>query len=173
MRSELARLCRPLHLHRPADWRPPSALRWIIALAMMSLLCGCGGAPAPDLGVRNGHLLECPESPNCVSSETSDATHRVEPFKLAAAGSGNWEAVQAALAGMPRAKITRASPGYLRVEFTSAVLGFVDDLELQRQPAEGRIAVRSASRVGYSDLGVNRRRVENIRELLKQRGAVQ
>jgi uncharacterized protein (DUF1499 family) len=139
----------------------------------MSLLCGCGGAPAPELGVRNGHLLECPQSPNCVSSESSDATHRVEPFKLAAAAPGNWEAVQAAIAGMPHAKITRASADYLRVEFTSAVLGFVDDLELQRQAAAGRIAVRSASRVGYSDLGVNRRRVEHIRQLLQQRGAVQ
>ena len=65
-----------------------------------------------------------------------------------------------------------ATDSYLRAEFKSRVFGFVDDVELQLRAAEEAIAVRSASRVGYSDLGVNRRRVESLRKILRTRGAV-
>jgi uncharacterized protein (DUF1499 family) len=144
----------------------------LIAIGLGALPGGCGGAPAPSLGVQNGRLTECPDSPNCVSSDSADGDHRVDAFKLAATGAADWRAVQVVVAGMPRAKITLANADYLRAEFSSAVLGFVDDLELQWRPASATLAVRSASRVGYSDLGVNRRRVAQLGELLRQHGIV-
>lgn len=143
-----------------------------VVLCTLLLLGGCGGAPAPQLGLNDGHLLECPQSPNCVSSDSLDPDHRIEAFSLAAGAPSQWQAVQAAVSAMPRARITDAHADYIRLEFTSAILGFVDDVELHWRPAQGKMAVRSASRVGYSDLGVNRRRVEQMRALLKQRGLV-
>jgi uncharacterized protein (DUF1499 family) len=78
-----------------------------------------------------------------------------------------------AVSDLPRTRIVTDQAGYLHVECRSAVFGFVDDLELHLRGEEGIIAVRSASRVGYSDLGVNRRRVEKIRSSLVGKGALQ
>ncbi len=81
-------------------------------------------------------------------------------------------AVQAAVAGLPRTKIITQTDDYLHAECSSAVFGFVDDLELHLRPEQNLIAVRSAARLGRSDLGVNRRRVENLRSLLRRQAVV-
>ncbi len=73
---------------------------------------------------------------------------------------------------LPRARIVEETEDYLHAECRSALFGFVDDLELQLRPSESIIAVRSASRLGYSDFGVNRRRVEALRESLAGRGVL-
>jgi len=73
---------------------------------------------------------------------------------------------------MPRTKIIRFTDDYIHAECTSAVFGFVDDLELHLKPAEKIIAVRSASRLGHSDLGVNRKRVEGLRAVLSRQGII-
>jgi uncharacterized protein (DUF1499 family) len=83
-----------------------------------------------------------------------------------------WLAVRGSVEGLPLTKIIDETSDYLHAECTSAVFGFVDDLELHLRPAEELIAVRSASRLGYSDLGVNRRRIEDLRALLAKQGIV-
>ena len=78
----------------------------------------------------------------------------------------------ATVASLPRTKIITQSDNYLHAECSSAVFGFVDDLELHLRPAQNLVAVRSAARLGRSDLGVNRRRVESVRSLLRQQGVL-
>ena len=127
----------------------------------------------PDgLGVKNGRLADCPSSPNCVASDARDEGHRVEPFRIAAPAARTWEAIREAVAALPRTRIVADTGEYLHAECASALLGFVDDLELHLRTVEGIVAVRSASRVGYSDLGVNANRIETLRQRLRRAGVI-
>ena len=117
-------------------------------------------------------LSHCPSSPNCVSSDATDSRHRIPALQLAVAPAEAWRSVREVVMKLPRTRIVDETEDYLHAEYRSAVFGFVDDLELQLRPSERIIAVRSASRLGYSDLGVNRRRVEALRENLA-RGRVE
>jgi uncharacterized protein (DUF1499 family) len=128
---------------------------------------GCAEAAGPWTP-----MAPCPDSPNCVSSEATDADHAVPPFELAVAPELAWSAAREAVAALPRTRIVEERAGYLRAVCRSRLLRFADDLELELRADPGRIAVRSASRVGYSDLGVNRRRVESLRASLRERGAL-
>lgn len=83
-----------------------------------------------------------------------------------------WQALLEVVATLPRTTVVTKTDAYLHAESRSALFGFVDDVEFQLRPADKTIAVRSASRLGYWDLGVNRRRVEQIREVLRARGVV-
>ena len=125
-----------------------------------------------NLGVSEGRLAACPSSPNCVSSDSADDEHRVEPFEFARDASEAWQATRDAVSALPRTRIVTESADYLHAECRSALLGFVDDLELHLRAEQGRIAVRSASRLGYSDLGVNRERVKRLRAALSRAGAI-
>ena len=125
-----------------------------------------------NLGPNNGRLAACPSSPNCVSSDADDEAHRVPAFQVAAPAARTWEAVREAVAALPRTRIVTDTGEYLHAECSSALLGFVDDLELHLRPLEGIVAVRSASRVGYSDLGVNASRVEALRMHLQRAGVI-
>ncbi|MCJ2164865.1 MULTISPECIES: DUF1499 domain-containing protein [unclassified Pseudodesulfovibrio] len=115
------------------------------------------------LGVSSGQLAQCPSSKNCVSSQSSDREKRVAPIKA----SGPSDIVMAdlihAIESMKGGRITALDGRYLRAEFTSRVWRFVDDLECYHDVEHGIIHVRSASRVGYSDFGTNRKRVEELR----------
>jgi uncharacterized protein (DUF1499 family) len=124
------------------------------------------------IGLVGNRLRDCPYSPNCVCSDAVEESHRVAPFTLAAPPNDAWRAVRAAVSALPRTRIVKLVPDYLHAECRSAILGFVDDLELHLRPDAGIVAVRSASRIGYSDLGVNRSRVERLRADLVQRGAI-
>lgn len=137
-------------------------------------LFSCAGTRPTDIGVIDGHLAACPSSPNCVSSDAdpSDSTHYIAPFVLAVAPDVAWKAANGAVASLPRTEIITDDPSYLYAECTSRLMGYVDDLELQLRADDGIIAVRSASRVGYGDMGVNRARVEEIRGKLVAEGAV-
>jgi uncharacterized protein (DUF1499 family) len=135
-------------------------------------LFSCAGTRPKDLGLHGSVLRPCPSSPNCVSSDAGDASHRVEAFALAVPAPDAWRASRAAVAALPRTLIVSETADYLHAECASALFGFVDDLELHLRASEGRIAVRSASRLGHSDMGVNRRRVEGLRAALAQQGAV-
>lgn len=113
-----------------------------------------GSAP----GLVNGRLAPCPDSPNCVSSEPDTPNgKRVAPLPLE-----SWERIDARIIDMG-GEITQRSPDYIAAEFTSQTFGFVDDLELRK--AQDAVHVRSASRVGYSDAGVNAKRVMRLREM--------
>ncbi len=132
----------------------------------------CAGSRPPNLGVHDSRLAPCPSSPNCVSSDVADSAHRIAAFEVAVPAAQAWQAARSAVVALPRTKIVSESDGYLHAECASALFGFIDDLELHLRPAQNLIAVRSASRLGYSDLGVNRRRVEKLRASLINQGIV-
>jgi uncharacterized protein (DUF1499 family) len=140
----------------------------LIAMALLS----CAGTRPAHLGLNDGRLAPCPSSPNCVCSDGPAGEHFVEPLFLRGDAEAAWQAAKQAVAAMPRTEVVESEPGYLHAECRSALLGFVDDLELRLHAAEGTIAIRSASRLGWSDMGVNRRRVEALREELAARGVL-
>lgn len=133
--------------------------RGLMIVGLLTLISCAGERPA-TLGVQNNQLATCPDSPNCVSSFEQRDSHSIAPL------SGNMAGVRAALEQMPQAVIVTDDGNYIHAEFTSRLMGFVDDVEFLADPASGQVHVRSASRLGHSDLGVNRERVEAIRELL-------
>lgn len=124
------------------------------------------GRPLHVPGVNDGLLAPCPAQPNCVCNDASDPLHRISPLMLDAPPEQAWPAARAAVLSLPRTQIVAESDEYLHAECSSAVFGFVDDLELHLRPQSGLIAVRSASRLGYRDFGVNRKRVEKLRAVL-------
>ncbi len=144
--------------------RPP----FVLVLCRMPLF-SCAGRRPSTLGVTASGLAPCPSSPNCVSSDAADAAHQIPPLAFTVSAPDAWQSARAAVAALPRTEIVTATSDYLHAECRSALFGFVDDLELQLRPGQAIIAVRSASRLGYSDLGVNRRRVERIRAALAPR----
>jgi len=126
----------------------------------------------PDtLGVRDGRLAPPKRTPNNVNSQidrNADAQHYVEPLRYSGDSGKAWAALRRVVDGMPRVKIIRAEPNYLYAEFTSKLMGFVDDTEFYLDEKAGVIQVRSASRLGRGDYGVNRERIETIRAQLAQ-----
>jgi uncharacterized protein (DUF1499 family) len=125
-------------------------------------------------GTVAGTLAPCPSSPNCVSSEADPGdSHHVAPFELALPAADAWRLVRQVIEEQPRTRIVAYTERSLRAEFRSRIFRFVDDLELQLRVDEGIIAVRSASRIGYSDLGVNRKRIEALRAKLKDRAVIE
>jgi uncharacterized protein (DUF1499 family) len=119
-------------------------------------------------GVTPRTLAPCPETPNCVSSQSGDRTHFVEPLRYSGTAAHAWQRLKTALGTEPRITIIEDSGKYLHAEARSLVFRFVDDVEFLAAPEQGVIQLRSASRVGYSDFGVNRRRVERIRKAFEQ-----
>jgi uncharacterized protein (DUF1499 family) len=107
-----------------------------------------------------------------VSSDATDDTHRVAPLSLSVAPEMAWPTVRRAVSELPRTTIVADTATYLHAECRSAFFGFVDDLELQLRPDAGQVALRSAARLGYSDFGVNRGRVETLRRTLVSAGVV-
>jgi len=145
------------------------------ALAVAMLVAACAGSPRGEPGVRAGGLAPCPASPNCVSSQARDASHRVASIRLrgtagtAADFDAAWHGVVRSLRALPRSRVVAERDDYLHVEVTSALMRYVDDLEVWRR-SPGIVEVRSASRIGYSDMGVNRGRVEALRAALVGQG---
>ena len=116
-----------------------------------------------NLGVRNGKLADAPASPNCVSTQATDAEHAIAPLVYQGDGSGVMKQLESIVKEMPGSTIIDLRDDYLYAEFRSAIFRFVDDVELFHDPKSQCIHFRSASRTGYSDLGVNRKRMESIR----------
>jgi uncharacterized protein (DUF1499 family) len=134
-----------------------------VALLAAGRLGWLAGERPADLGVREGRLAPVPQTPNAVSSQTDSEAHRVEPLRYTGDAASAFSRLRALVAGWPGAAVVADAPGYLHAEVATPWLRFVDDLELLLDPAAGVVHVRSASRLGYSDLGTNRRRVEAIR----------
>jgi uncharacterized protein (DUF1499 family) len=143
-----------------------------LALSLILLLLSCAGTPPSDLGVGESGLRLCPESPNCVSSRDTDEVHGIAALKIAGDSGAAWTAAREIVSATSRTRIVTEDAGYLHAESTSALMRYVDDLELQLLVEDGVIAVRSASRVGYGDMGVNRERVEALRAELVAAGVV-
>ncbi len=128
------------------------------------------GTKPDNLGVNNGKLVDCPNSPNCVSSQspTSDETHFIQPLKYTSTTEKALADLKKVIESEDRTKIISESSDYLYAEFKSALMGFVDDVEFYLDSSTNTIHVRSASRLGQSDLGVNRKRIETIRTKFNQ-----
>ncbi|MEH2324864.1 MAG: DUF1499 domain-containing protein [Nostoc sp.] len=120
-----------------------------------------------NLGISNGKLAPCPNSPNCVSSQSADASHKIAPLIFTSTTEEAISNLKQIIESLPRTKIITESQDYLYAEFKSALLGFVDDVEFYLDRNANVIQVRSASRLGQSDLGVNGQRIETIRAKLK------
>lgn len=150
-------------------------LRNLCCALAVSVVAMEGGSAVAEtgVGVVNGKLSACPASPNCVSSDATDDGHWVAPLQLRVDAATGWQKLETALMELPRITLVTRTDGYLHAEARSLIFRFVDDVEFHLRPEAGEIAVRSASRVGYSDLGVNRRRVENLREALRRAGVIE
>ena len=136
----------------------------LLILAFLTLSLRLGVSYGADLMQEKSSMLPaCPDRPNCVSSLADQASRRVEPFPLKGAVSESLERLAEIIRSMPRTEIISTTGTMLKAEFRTR-LGFVDDVLFMADEDGGVIHVRSASRVGSWDLGVNRRRVERIRQ---------
>lgn len=131
-----------------------------------ALISACSGTPPKNLGLHDNQFSPCPSSPNCVSSFASEDPHQIEAIALTSKPDKAFHALHSQLLNAKRVNVKEANYPYLYAEFTSSIMGFVDDVEFYFK--ENRIEVRSASRIGYSDLGVNRKRIEAIRTMLNK-----
>lgn len=111
-------------------------------------------------------LAPCPSSPNCVSTQSQDEDHAIVPIRYRKSQAEAKEALKEAIRLLPRTTLVEEDGSYLHYEFTSLIMRFVDDVEFLFDDETKTIHFRSASRTGYGDLGVNRRRMEEIRSLL-------
>ena len=127
------------------------------------------GTRPSNLGVNGGKLAAVPDSPNCVSSQapTDDSEHYVAPLTLAGGASEAIAKLKATVQAMDGTEIIEETADYLYAEFTTKLMGYVDDVEFYAD-GSGTVQVRSASRLGKSDLGANRTRIETIRKQFAQ-----
>jgi uncharacterized protein (DUF1499 family) len=130
-------------------------------------LLGCAGKGKDNDMNQLDRLSGCSGPPNCVSTESKDPRRSVAPMQLVGDSANEWVTIQEVVGQLPRSRIVKVTDRYLHVTQKSSVFGFIDDLELKLDPQTKIIGIRSASRKGYFDLGVNRRRVENLRKQLK------
>lgn len=119
--------------------------------------------PPSNMGPTDGKLALCPTSPNCVCSQDEAADKLIDPLAFDGDAGAAMERLREVVLAMPRTTIVIDDGDYLHAEFRSAIFRFVDDVEFLADADAGVIHVRSASRIGRSDLGVNRKRVEAIR----------
>ncbi len=116
-------------------------------------------------------LTPCPSSPNCVSTlaPADDGRHAIAPYRYRRSLAEAKEILKATVEALPRVKLVEEEGHYLRYEFTSLLLRFVDDVEFVFDDESKTVHFRSASRTGYGDLGVNRRRMQDLRSRLEGR----
>jgi uncharacterized protein (DUF1499 family) len=135
----------------------------VFQMVILVLAAGLQSGAALGSEAAPAGLKPCPSSPNCVSSSAQDRGHRISPFYLSGTSAETLALLARVISTLPRATVTQQANHYLKAEFRTR-LGFVDDLEFLVDEARGLVEVRSASRAGYWDLGVNRRRVETLRK---------
>ena len=151
----------------------------VVVVALLVLVAGQigllrGKAPT-DLGVKEGKLKRPSRTPNSVTSQADlwpdhpqKAYSAIAPFKASGDGSAEMKKITEALQAMPRTTIIQQEPGYIYAQSTTAALKFTDDIEFTLDANKGIIDVRSASRLGRKDFGVNRARVEAVRRAIGQ-----
>jgi uncharacterized protein (DUF1499 family) len=138
--------------------------RYLFMLALTFLLTACSTNQTLEANATNDRLSPCPKSPNCVSSLSEDESHYVAPLAYETTLEEAREKLISVINSMKRSEMVTAEVNYIHATFKSALFGFVDDVEFLFDDQRKVIDVRSASRTGYSDLGVNRKRVEEIRQ---------
>ena len=142
----------------------------VLAVLAAVVVAGVWGSRRQPLGVREGRLLPCPDSPNCVSSfaqSDQSGEHGMKPVPYTGTPQKALAAVMQVMAGLPRTTLLEKKGNYARFAVRSARVGFIDDVEFL--VTDGQIQFRSASRLGRSDLGVNRERMTLVSQRLRQR----
>lgn len=150
-----------------------SMVRWIFVV-IIAMLVGffvyveMNNEMPQDLGVNEGLLLPCPDTPNCISSQAdaADEEHYAEPILYKGGVKDAQLQVEQFFLAQPDTRVIESQLGYAHIVVDSPLFGFKDDVELYFPEADSVMHIRSASRVGYDDLGVNRERVRQIRDLL-------
>ncbi len=139
----------------------------VMASADVAVLPGLKGVftgeHPENIGVTNGKLASCPSTPNCVVSQGADEEHAIAPIAYEGERATAKAQLVDILSVVPRTKIIEETDSYILAESESRLMGFVDDTEFYLPESENVIQVRAAARMGESDLGVNRRRIEQIR----------
>ena len=138
-----------------------------VFLTLMITLIVPGTAGASSLGVESGHLSPCPTSPNCVVSQNADAKHAIAPMTYHVARDKARETLLKVLTVVPRTEVIEQTDNYIHALSKSRIFKFIDDVEFYFPNNESVIHIRSSSRVGESDFGVNRTRLEQIRLALR------
>jgi len=143
----------------------------VLVLATVVALAIFKNGRTPDaVGLRRGRLSPLPSTPNAVSSQTEDEKRLVAPLPFTGDRQETHRALRQAIAGYPgKVKIVTDTPAYIHCVFSSATLGFRDDVEFHLDDTDRVVHFRSASRLGYSDLGANRRRYETLAALYRRR----
>lgn len=173
--SRMARRAATPNLPRPAGL---NRMQIYLLIAGGVLAVGVAGtfvlsltaSPPKSLGVHDGKLAELPDTPNCVSTQTENPDQRMTPLAYDGSPKDALAQLREIVESMPRSRIVEQQDLYLRAEFRSAVFRFVDDVEFLVDAEAEQIHFRSASRVGHSDMGVNRDRMERIRERMRRKG---
>jgi len=143
------------------------SMRQLIIVTISLLISACAGTRPTHLGTIQTSLQPCPDSPNCVSSnaEPSDEEHYIEAIAVKDRQDPS-KALITTISTDPQAEIIVKSSHYIYAEYTSTMLGFVDDVEFLFDSKLGRFDIRSASRLGSRDFGANRKRIETLRRNL-------
>ncbi len=140
----------------------------IFGVVLSVFMIGCTGTRPPNIGINNASLSPCPAKPNCVSSQAEDEKHFSEPFQYLSDRSVALNILKKIILSQPRSKIESETDNYLYAEYSTACFRFVDDVEFYFPENEQIVHFRSASRLGYSDFGVNKKRIEKIRLLFTE-----
>jgi uncharacterized protein (DUF1499 family) len=143
------------------------ALGIFLSLIMTLTLPTAAWAVSSGLGVNNSHLVSCPDSPNCVISQDGDSKHAIAPIKYHTDRDVAQKTLLKVLTVVPRTEVVETTDNYIHALSKSRIFGFIDDVEFYFPENENVIHLRSAARTGDSDLGVNRRRLEQIRLALQ------
>ena len=173
----------PAHAWARAQRQATSTLQKLlrgtaILAALVALIIAIGapmglfsGTRPDNLGVRDGRLTPPKRTPNNVNSQidkSADPEHYIEPLRYTGDARQAWAALRKVVDGMDRVMVIKSEPNYLYAEFSTKLMRYVDDTEFYLDEKAGAIQVRSASRLGRSDFGVNRKRIESIRAKLAQ-----
>ena len=151
--------------------------RFMVVLVALALVVGYSGflavlalrsRRAPRLELREGRLKPCPRGSNCIN--TQEGSRDIAPLRFMDAPDAAWRRLRSVVTSLPRTRVLAESPGYLRAESVTRFFGFCDDLEALLDAEAQVIHLRSASRVGLVDRGVNRRRIERVRARFEQGG---
>ena len=134
----------------------------IVSLALLA--AACGASKPALLGVVDGKLAACPSSPHCVTSQAASGSHAIPPIRYSMSRDEARAKLVEVMSSMPGAVVLTQSRDYVRAEYTSKRFKYVDDVEAYLDDRAKLVHLRSSSRTGFWDLGVNRRRVEEIRK---------
>ena len=122
-----------------------------------------------ESAAKASRLTPCPNSPNCISSLSTDKAHFVDPLIYEDSPAKARQRLITILKSTKRVRLVKEEPDFIHAEFRSLIFRFVDDVTFYFPSEETIIHVRSASRTGYYDFGANRRRVERLRSAFEKR----